>query len=190
MAAVKKTTKTTVVEAATATATAQKAVESVKKKVVFSDDTLIVVRSAVFGGLVYVNHKTGEKTTWNNYGETQVMTMRDLRDMRAGNVAFYENNWIFIAGIESPGFDDATTDDVYEALFIQKYYKNILDLNNFEDICSWDESKIRKNIPLMTENAKFNLVVALNEFIKDGKLDSLRKIRCFEDVLHCELEEV
>lgn len=161
---------------------------AVKKKPTLTDDTLIVVRSATFGELIYVNHKTGERTTWKEYGETQVMTMRDLRDMRAGNVAFYENNWIFIVGIESTGFEDVTPYEIYEALFVQKYYKNTLDLDNFDEICGWNEKKIKDTVPMFSENAKFNLVIALNGYIKGGQLDSLRKIKCFEDVLHCELE--
>lgn len=39
----------------------------------------------------------------------------------------------------------------------------------------------------MSSNARMNLIVALNAAIRNGTLDSLRKIKLFEDLLGCEL---
>lgn len=153
-----------------------------------TDDVLVNVKSATFGQLIYINHKTGEKTIWDEYGDVQVMTMRDLRDMKAGNVAFFENNWIYIVGVLSEGYENISVEDIYTALFVQKYYNDIIDLSDFTGVCNWTTDEIVQKIPLLSQSAKTNLVVALNEYINNGVLDSIKKIKTFESVLHCILE--
>lgn len=160
---------------------------SVSSNVKIDDSTLIRVKSNVFGQLIYVNAKTGDSTIWNKAGEVQTMTINDLRAMKSNQSTFFANQWIVILGVDNDEETKVSPADIYKALGIIGYYKNIVDPSNFEVVCGWTKEEITSNIKLMTESAKVNLVVALNEYISRGVLESLSKIRAFERALGCEL---
>ena len=146
------------------------------------------VRSNVYGVLVYVNHKTGDKTVWSGYGDVQLMYGQDLQDMRGGQVSFFEGNWITILGDDDD--DEAAPEDIYKALRVDKYYTQFADSTDFSTVLTWSEAEIGKNIEFMSTSRKRALVVTLNELIKCGSLDSLRKIHAFEEALNCELLDI
>ena len=113
--------------------------------------------------------------------------MGDLREMKAMQSSFFINQWIVILGIEE-GFNcNATLADIYRSLGIIKYYENLVEPSDFESICKWSEEQIKEKTANMTEDAKSNLAIAINEYIKNGTLDSVKKIKAFEDALGCEL---
>ena len=159
----------------------------VKKAVKLDDSVLISVKSNTFGGLLFVNPRTGDKTEWSGCGDVQTLTMGDLRAMKGTQRAFFENQWIFIVGVDESGYDDVTAEDIYKNLMVTQYYKNILDPDNFIEIFSWEPHRIKETISMMSDGAKMNLVVAANTCIEDGTLDSLRKIQVLEECLGCEL---
>lgn len=160
---------------------------AVKKAVKLDDSVLISVKSNTFGGLLFVNPRTGDKTEWSGCGDVQTLTMGDLRAMKGTQRAFFENQWIFIVGVNEPGYDDVTAEDIYKNLMVTQYYKNILDPDNYTEIFSWEPHLIKETISMMSDGAKMNLVVAANTCIEDGTLDSLRKIQVLEECLGCEL---
>ena len=81
-------------------------IETVKKpkeRLVMKDTDEVVVRSNVFGELIYINDRTGDQITWENYEEEQVMSAKDIRDMKARQQSFFKEGWSFI--IDSPALD-------------------------------------------------------------------------------------
>ena len=146
------------------------------KKYKFDNDHNYIVRSNVYGELIYVNHKNGDITKWADYDDTQIMVGQDLADMRSGQVGFFDSNWVTILGDEDD--EDATIEDIYKGLHMEKYYTQYMNVANFTDVLSWSESEIRNKISTMSVNTKRALVVVLNELISNGRLDSIRKIRC------------
>lgn len=162
-------------------------VASPKKSVKLDDSVLISVKSNTFGGLIYVNPRTGDKTEWNGCGDVQTLTMGDLRAMKGTQRAFFENQWIYIVGVDESGYDDVTAEDIYKSLMVTQYYKNILDPDNYVEMFSWEPHRIKEAVSMMSDGAKMNLVVAANTSIEDGVLDSLRKIQVLEECLGCEL---
>ena len=158
-----------------------------KKAVKLDDSVLISVKSNTFGGLLFVNPRTGDKTEWSGCGDVQTLTMGDLRAMKGTQRAFFESQWIFIVGVDESGYDDVTAEDIYKNLMVTQYYKNILDPDNYIEIFSWEPQRIKEAISMMSDGAKMNLVVAANTCIEDGTLDSLRKIQVLEECLGCEL---
>lgn len=158
-----------------------------KKPVKLDDSVLISVKSNVFGGLIFVNPRTGDKTEWGGCGDVQTMSMGDLRAMKGTQRAFYENQWIYIVGVDESGYDDVTAEDIYKTLMVTQYYKNIIDPDNYTEIFSWEPERIRETVSMMSNGAKMNLAVAANTCIEDGSLDSLRKIQVLEECLGCEL---
>lgn len=173
----------------TASETVQKPAKKKREKVRFDDSALIRVKSNTFGTLVYINRRTGDQTVWSHFGEEQVVTMADLRAMKATQNGFFSDNMIIITGCDDDRYEDVDPAEIYDALMVSKYYKNLLDPDKFGTLYSMSDDEIRERISLMSTNAKFNLVVALNGAISSGELDSLRKIRLFEDILGCDLAD-
>lgn len=161
--------------------------KSKRKTFVISDDVFVKVQSCFNGKIYYKNPVSGENIVWDNIGDVQTVSMRELRAMKSRNVGFFKNQWIIILGVADGEECEATPADIYKALIVGQYYNNFIDPSNFNEICGWDEKKIAERIPLLTSSAKENLVVALNGYIKSGQLDSIKKIRAFERALGCEL---
>lgn len=159
------------------------------KRIRIPDDMKIHVQSNVFGKLTYVSRKTGETIQWTRFGEILPMKMADLREMKAGQVAFFEHNWISVIDIDADEDMDLEPADIYADLYVDKYYKNQIDPSNYHVVCSWSAEKIAKDVPLLARGAKRNLAVALNDFIESGELDSLKKIKAFEVALGCTLKK-
>lgn len=153
------------------------------------DSVLVYVQSNTYGGLTYVDKHNGDMTEWSNVGDVQTMTMGSLRSMKSTQRAFFENQWIFVLGIAESGYEDVTPDDIYKALMVTQYYSGVLGFGDINSMLSWDADKIRSVVSKMSSGAKTNIVVAANTAIKDGSLDSLRKIHVLEEVLECELDK-
>lgn len=154
-----------------------------------SDDVLVKVKSNVYGELIYVNQKSGEKTTWETAGDVQVMSVGDLRAMKADQAAFFKNQWIVIIGLADGEASTATCSDIYKSLIITKYYLDYIEPSDFVKTLAWKESELKERINMMTPAAKENLIIALNSFIENGSLDSIKKIKAFENALGCQLGE-
>lgn len=158
------------------------------KPIKIDESTLIRVKNNVFGELIYINSKTGEETKWTQHGEVQTMTLSDLRAMKANQISFFENQWIIILGTEDNNLIKPA--DIYKMLGVTRYYTNLIDPSNFNYLCSLSPEEIRTKVSLLSDGSKQNLIVALNEYIINGELDSVKKIRAFEDALGCELAEL
>lgn len=152
------------------------------------DSALINVRSNVFGELIFVDPVTKEKMSWNQCGETLQLPLSTLRHMKNGAVKFFTNQLILITGFADENAEKYEVADIYKALYITQYYKEILDPANYEDICSWTPSVIKEKVSMLPSGAKAKLVVVLNTYIEKGVLDSLKAIKTFEEVLGCELK--
>jgi len=156
------------------------------KKIVLHEDDLVKVKSTYYGGLLYKGKKSGEIIRWNEPGEIQFMTIRELRAMKAEHPDFFRNKWIAIVGMVDE--DSAVSvDDIYKALLLTKDGDFMFDPTDFDTINSWTEEEIRENVSKLTQGARNNLIISLNTFIEQGRLDSVKKIRIFEEVLGCEL---
>ena len=156
-------------------------------KIRLDDSVLVRVKSNTFGQLIYINKRTGDRTEWKQFGEEQSLSMGDLRAMKGTQLSFFSDQMIVITGCEDDRYPDLTPADIYDALLVSRYYKNIVDPENFGKIFAASDSEIRQMVSQMSNNARTNLIVALNTAINNGTLDSLRKIKLFESLLGCEL---
>lgn len=164
---------------------------SIKPKVWKFDDTVLIdVQSNVFGKLVYLNPRSGMEVKWEEFGDVQPMTMGDLRAMRSSQRQFFENNWVYVKSVAEPDYEDAKPEDVYKALMVAQYYKDVIEPDNFNSIFRMDDKELERRVNMMSDGAKMNLVVACNEAIRRGKLDSIKKVRILEKALGCELLEL
>lgn len=161
-----------------------------KKRIMFDDSAIILVKSNTFGHLIYINPRTGDRTDWMHFGDEQPITMGDLRAMRGTQNAFFSDNMIIVSGVNDDRYPDAGPSDVYDALMVSKYYKYLVDPDNFNSLFNMNESEIKERVHSMSQNARMNLVIALNTSIQNGTLDSVKKIRLFEELLGCELTDL
>ena len=174
----------------TASRDAEHAVVAKKRDYKFPDHVMIAVQSNTYGELIYVNQRTGARVSWQEIGDVQPVPMGELRDMRNTQRGFFSNNRIFIVGVEDEDYCDASPEDVYKALMVTQYYKDVIDPNNVNAIFNLDPNELRIRLNRMSDGAKTNFVVAANEAIRRGRLDSLKKIRVIEECLGCELIEI
>lgn len=161
-----------------------------KKRIMFDDSAIILVKSNTFGHLIYINPRTGDRTDWMHFGDEQPITMGDLRAMRGTQNAFFSDNMIIVSGVNDDRYPDAGPSDVYDALMVSKYYKYLVDPDNFNSLFNMNENEIKERVHSMSQNARMNLVIALNTSIQNGTLDSVKKIRLFEELLGCELTDL
>ena len=161
-----------------------------KKRIMFDDSAIILVKSNTFGHLIYINPRTGDRTDWMHFGDEQPITMGDLRAMRGTQNAFFSDNMIIVSGVNDDRYPDAEPSDVYDALMVSKYYKYLVDPDNFNSLFNMNENEIKERVHSMSQNARMNLVIALNTSIQNGTLDSVKKIRLFEELLGCELTDL
>lgn len=160
-----------------------------KKKLKLDDDVVISVKSNIFGKLIYINHKTGDETTWENMGDTQPLSVSDLRAMKAKQTMFFKENWITIDAIEDADsdYDDVEVSEIYDALQISQYYKDFICPDNLNVVFNWSVDEIKNKLPRMTRSVKESIAIRANELIKEGILDSISKLKAIEEVLGCEL---
>lgn len=176
-------------------------VENIKEEITFfpkttakakkiTDDTLIRVKSNVFGRLGYTNARTGDTYQWNLCGEVQDLSLRDLKEMRSRGSAFFKNQWIVLLGLAEPTGtgEEISVAELYTALGIAKYYENLIEPSDYGEICSWKPEAIAGKVKFLSDNAKTSLAIGLREYVRRGVLDSRKQIKAFEAALGCELE--
>lgn len=166
-----------------------KETQKVNKPVRVDENTLIKVKSTVYGVLVYVNKRNGDVLRWETQGEIKYVPLRTLIDMRNDSIAFFKNQWLIVVGVGESEKSNATPYDIYSAVGVKEYYKNFIDPTNCAEICAWDVKEIKQRVETLSPEAKENLIVALNKLVRDGELDSLKEIRAFEETLGCELTD-
>ena len=151
------------------------------------DYAVINVKSNVFGKLIYIDKRTGEEITWSTCGAVQPVSFGTLRNMKMSSLAFFKNQWVIPFEFADENAEKYTPADIYKALFIAQYYKDLIEPSDYTQVCSWTPDEIRQKVSMMSKEAKGNLAVALNTYIEKGILDSLKRIKTFEEVLGCDL---
>lgn len=166
----------------TATTAATKAVvqeASVSTAVEITNDTMVECRSGVAGNLIYKSLlNPGYTVEWNSLGEVQEMEYRELVSMRGNQRKFFEENWILI--------DDPA---VIKKLGVERYYKNSLTTDDFEEVFAMPAEKIKEIVPTLPGGTKDAIASEAKKKIESGELDSRSAIKALEDSLSVELEE-
>lgn len=162
-------------------------VKQTKKVIKLEDSILITVKSNVFGKLTFKNHKTGDVTKWLEFGDTQELSIGDLRSMKGTQRRFFSDNWIIIEGVYDDGYEDVTPEDIYKTLQVSQYYEELLCPKNINDVFNWSIKDIESKVPNMSAGVKESLIIKANELIEKDVLDSRNKIKSLEKALKCEL---
>lgn len=142
---------------------------------------LVDVQSAVYGGLVYVSRKTGYVIEWQEFGSIQPLTVDELMTMRNSQPAFFKNGWVRLIG------DNA--EDVKHYLQLERYYTNELPFEDFDDVYELSADDIAAVVSGLSDSMKESIARRAIDLIKDGVIDSNKKINAIETATGYDLSE-
>lgn len=139
---------------------------------------LVPCTSCFKGKLIYVSKRTqGYQEEWD-FGQTAYIEFIELQTMVRTDRKFFENNWLYIEDL-----------DVIKALNLDKYYKNILKAEDFDDFFKKSPTEIEKRLKEMSNEIRISVVVRAIEMIEAGTLDSIKVIDTIERVTGYDIRE-
>ena len=138
----------------------------------------VTVRNGFQGRLVYVSKHTGERFVWDQFGAEQEMELRELKNAKNSYKKFFENNWFM--------FDE---DWIVDYLGVQRFYRNAVRIEDFDEIFQKDAKTISEIISDMSDGQKKSVAYRARVLIADGAIDSNKAITALEESLGIELVE-
>jgi hypothetical protein len=135
----------------------------------------------------YISKKTGARWDWNEFGNEQQLPIDELVTMSNTQRTFFEENWVVIDGFCDEEYQKFTDYDIYDYLQVSRFYDKTLCPRNIDDVFSMSVPDIETKVPNMSRGVKNTIILRANDFIKIGKLDSLKTIKALEKALGCEL---
>lgn len=155
--------------------------ETTKKPVVpkeIDPNQIITVRNGFQGRLVYKSKRTGERWSWESFGAEQDMELSELKNARNSNKKYFINNWFM--------FDE---DWVIDYLGMRQYYKNSLNIQNFDQLFKKPVGEIEDIISKLSEGQRKSVAYRAKQLIAEEEIDSNRVINTLEKCLGVELVE-
>ena len=144
-----------------------------------TNDTLVECRNGTAGNLIYKSLlNPGYAVEWESFGDVQELEYRELVSMRGNQRRFFEENWILI--------DDPA---VIKKLGVERYYRNSLTTDDFEDVFTMPAEKIKEVVPGLPGGTKDAIASEAKKKIETGELDSRSAIKALEDSLAIDLED-
>lgn len=159
----------------------KKAAEKTVKPIVPKDidpEQYVTVRNGFQGRLVYVSKHTGERFVWDQFSAEQEMELRELKNAKNSYKKFFENNWFM--------FDE---DWIVDYLGVQRFYRNAVRIEDFDEIFQKDAKTISEIISDMSDGQKKSVAYRARVLIADGAIDSNKAITALEESLGVELVE-
>lgn len=155
--------------------------ETTKKPVVpkeIDPNQIITVRNGFQGRLVYKSKRTGERWSWESFGAEQDMELSELKNARNSNKKYFINNWFM--------FDE---DWVIDYLGMRQYYKNSLNIQDFDQLFKKPVGEIEDIISKLSEGQRKSVAYRAKQLIAEEEIDSKRVINTLEKCLGVELVE-
>ena len=155
--------------------------ETTKKPVVpkeIDPNQIITVRNGFQGRLVYKSKRTGERWSWESFGAEQDMELSELKNARNSNKKYFINNWFM--------FDE---DWVIDYLGMRQYYKNSLNIQDFDQLFKKPVGEIEDIISKLSEGQRKSVAYSAKQLIAEEEIDSNRVINTLEKCLGVELVE-
>ena len=138
----------------------------------------VTVRNGFQGRLVYRSSRTGETFIWDGFGSEQEMELRELKNAKNAHKNFFINNWFM--------FDE---DWIIEYLGVKQFYRNAIDISDFNDIFKKTPTELRKVVSGLSEGQKRSVAYRAARLIESGEIDSRKTIATLEEVLGIDLVE-
>lgn len=149
------------------------------KRVEVSLTDLVCVQSCFHGNLFYKSKRTGSIIEWQTFGEEQYMDVDELMYMRNTQPTFFKEQWIRLVG------DNA--DDVFTFLHLDRYCKNNLKFDSFDDIFEMDPDTIKAVVKEFASSLRDSFARRAMELIESESLTDLKTIKAIEAATGCKL---
>lgn len=139
---------------------------------------IVTVRNGFQGSLVYVSKKTGERFVWDGFGDEQDMEIGELRNARNSSKSFFINNWFM--------FDEPW---IVDYLGLTQYYRFAVGVDDFDAIFDLPIDEMIGTVSAMSDGQKRSVAYRARIKIRDGEIDSNKKISALEKCLNTSLIE-
>lgn len=137
---------------------------------------LINVVCITNSSLVYESkNQIGYRVDWDGYLQENWIEYKELINMRGSQRAFFEQPWIICDW------------DVLVDLKVDHYYKNIIDLENLDDVFKKTINELIETLQIVPNGIKNLIVDRAYELRREKKLDSLNVIEAIEKTLNIDL---
>lgn len=147
--------------------------ETVKEKKQFHADDMILCRSTVSGKVTMEGDLSKNIYRWIDYGSVCDVEYRDLV-----NAVRRHSTFIFAPRII---IDDE--DFIEEFSDLKKFYREQFTVKELAEIIDMDDNDIYSAVEVLPKGAKEELTNLVSTYIANGTIDSIRKIKTFENVL-------
>lgn len=156
--------------------TKTKTITDNKKK--FNDDDLIPCRSITNGKLV-MEGRSGNVYRWQNYGDTEYVSYKDLRASAQNTNA---NSYVF-----TPCFIIEDNDFISEFKKVEEFYNSMYTTGDLEEILELSPAQITKVIEELPKGCRDSLKSLASDMIRDGRLDSIKRVKALDEVFGTKL---
>lgn len=137
---------------------------------------MIPVKNISNSSLIYISkNNPGYRVDWDGFGEEVYMEYKELINMRGSQRRFFEEPWIVCDW------------DVLEDLRVDKYYENLIDLDDINTIFDLTTDKLAEKLRKLPTGIRRLIADRAYELVRNGELDSMSKIRKIEQILDIEL---
>lgn len=136
----------------------------------------VTVKNGFQGRLVYISKHTGEKFVWDSFGDEQDIELSELKRAKSASKKFFINN-LFM-------FDEPW---IVDYLGMGQYYKYAIKVEDFDKLFDDPIESIEESISHMSSGQKKSIAYRARQLIKNGTIDSNKKIAALEKALDTEL---
>lgn len=138
----------------------------------FNADDMVTCRSVRNGVMQYVGRKTGDLYEWTDYGDVTDVAYSDLLAIKVNKSKFIYGPWFLI---EDP--------EAVEALKLTELYAQFADYTDVESFLELPAAEMRRKLQNAPDGFKDTVARTAGLKIRDGRFDSVIKIKAIDDVL-------
>lgn len=126
--------------------------------------------------LIYESkNQIGYRVDWDGFLQENWMEYKELINMRSSQKAFFQEPWIICDW------------DVLVDLKVDQYYKNIIDLENLDELFAKSVEELENTLKIVPVGIKKLIIDRAFELRREKKLDSLSVIEAIEKTLNIDL---
>lgn len=150
----------------------EKPLTQTKVKEQRSLNEMVCVKNNTHGKLVYVSKRfAGQEYEWEKFGDENWLELQELISMRNSYPTYFRECWVMLS------------DEDLEYLNVKKYYENIIDMEDFDDIFKLSPAKLKEKLEHLPKSMKDSVSKRSRQLIASGELDSIKTINTIKDVL-------
>ena len=146
--------------------------ETKDTKRIFKDDDTVMCRSITQGGLYMTGIRTKDLYEWPAYDETIPVKYADLASAVKTRSPF----------VFTPLFIVEDKDFCAEFPVLDKFYNERFTVKDLREILDYEVSEMIEAIQKLPDGAKESLKSIASQAVKDGAIDSIRKIRALDEL--------